>query len=339
MAASVNLTELISRAERRIRPYIRETPVLAAPDWGTPGHCQVFLKLENEQITGSFKLRGALNKLLHLDEAGHSGPVIAASTGNHGLAVAHGASLLNRPAIVYLPEDAAPHKVDRLRGYGVTLRFVGQESSAAEAAARRESERTGAVFISPYNDWEVVAGQGSIGIELFHQVGQVDAVFVAVGGGGLIGGIAAAIKERNPAVQIVGCVPERSPVMYASIRAGQIVSAEVRPTLSDGTAGGIEPGAITFDLCRQLVDRWVVVSEEAIRASIRRLYTEHGLVVEGAAGVAAAGYLHLHDELCGRRAGNVALVLCGGNIDPQLFRRIVTGVDDQEGGPPADSQL
>ncbi len=328
---------LLSAAER-IRPHIVETPLLPSPLLSERTGAVVFLKLENRQTTGSFKLRGATNKLLGLS-SGERG-VVTASTGNHGLAVAHAASKLGIAATIFMPEDASPRKVAKLRNFDVELCFVPGDAVNAETTARRTADETGRVFVSPYNDPEIVAGQGTVAVEMLRQQPGLDAVFVAVGGGGLIGGIGSYLNEEHglarietdshgfstarPGVQVTGCLPRNSAVMLESVRAGRIVEMEGLPTLSDGTAGGIEPDAITFDICRRVVDEWLTVNEGEIAAAMRLIYRESGEVIEGAAGVAVAALLQSGQRFAGQ---TVAVVICGGNIDEARFDAILAPVE------------
>ena len=309
-----DLRERIAAADRRIRPYVRKTPLEPARGVDDP----LYLKLECLQKTRSFKLRGALNKLLSMTPEARAQGVITASTGNHGLAVAFGLDLLDAPGKIVLPETAAPKKVALLERYNVELVFHGQDSATSEAYARELAAKSGQPFISPYNDWEVVAGQGTIGIELLDQLPSLASVYVPVGGGGLIGGIAGYLKAVQPEVEIVGCLPAHSPVMHECIEAGKIVAGTVKPTLSDGTAGGVEDGAITFPLCRDLVDRWIRVSEAEIQSGMQWAFEEQGLVVEGAAGVSIASYKKQPPT---KRPA--AVILCGGNVDIAQFKKLV----------------
>lgn len=310
----------VSAAEKRIRPYIRETPLEPSLFLSKAAACHASLKLENLQITGSFKLRGAFNKLLSLTETERQRGIITASTGNHGLATAHALKTLGIKGTIYLPENAAPQKVKLLQQFGADLHFYSTDPEATEQYARRQSEAEDKVYVSPYNDPCIIGGQGTIAVELLRQIEQVDSVLIAVGGGGLISGIAGYLKAVRPAIEIIGCLPENSPVMYESMQAQKIVEMPSLPTLSDGTAGGIEPGAITFDLCQRFVDDWVLVDEQEIQAAMKLLFEEHRLVVEGAAGVPVASLLKLKDQLYGK---HVALILCGGNIAIEKFKTLV----------------
>ena len=314
------LHDEIRHAADRIAPFTRRTPLDEALALSQLGGDDVFLKLENLQHTGSFKSRGAFNKLLTLAPAVCARGVVTASSGNHGAAVAYALRQLGAPGIIFAPEHAAAVKVDAIRRLGAEVRFHGADSVDAESAARAHAERAGQVYISPYNDLQIVAGQGTVGVEIAAHLPNVDAVYVTVGGGGLISGVAAALKAQRPSVRVVGCLPAHSPVMYESVRAGHIVALPLLPTLSDGSAGGIEHQAVTFDLCRALVDDWVLVSEAEIAAAMRLIMETQHLLVEGAAGVAAAGYLK--DPLRGPQS-TVAIVLCGGNVDLNTLKQIL----------------
>ncbi len=322
-----DLRSILSAAER-IRPHIAETPLIPSPVLSQRTGAVVFLKLENRQTTGSFKLRGATNKLLGLSAQERARGVVSASTGNHGLAVAHAASQLGIAATIFMPEDASPRKVAKLRTFDVELRFVPGDAVHAETTARHTADATGRVFVSPYNDPQIVAGQATVAVEMLRQQPGLDAVFVAVGGGGLIGGIGSYLKDlpdlgklgRSTGVRVVGCLPHNSAVMLESVRAGRIVEMDGLPTLSDGTAGGIEPDAITFELCRRVVDEWLTVSEAEIAEAMRLIYRESGEVIEGAAGVAVAALLQCGQPFAGQ---TISVVICGGNIDEKSFREIV----------------
>ena len=247
--------------------------------------------------------------------------VVTASTGNHALAVAHAAAQLDVAATIYLPERASPRKVEKLSAFPVALCRVPGDALNAEISAREAAAQRGQVFISPYNDPHIIAGQGTIAVELLRQQPQLDAVFATVGGGGLMGGIACYLKASGRAVQTIGCQPERSAVMLASVRAGRIVEEESSlPTLSDGSAGGIEELTITFDLCRRHVDHWRTVSEEEIAAAMRLIYHERSEIIEGAAGVAVASLLKMGRRFAGQR---LAIVICGGNVDEETWQRVL----------------
>jgi threonine dehydratase len=311
---------LVLAAEKRIRPHIRHTPLEPSADLGRVIGGPVFLKLENTQHTGSFKVRGAINRLMNLDPDQKRSGIVTASSGNHGLATAFGLRRMGMDGVIYLPENASPLKVGMLENLGAALRFHGSTCEATEVYARRQAEQQKRVYISPYNDPLVVGGQGTVGLEILEEQPQVDCIMASVGGGGLISGIAGVVKALRPETRIVGCLPAHSPVMAASVRAGRILDIQTQASLSDGTAGGIEPGAVTFASCRSLVDDWILVSEAEIRDAMVRIFENHRLVIEGAAGVVVAGFLKMASRLTGKA---VALVVCGGNIDMGLFKRLV----------------
>lgn len=320
VGTAAELSRQIRAAASRLHPYVIETPLRPSPALSERTGARVYLKLENRQHTGSFKLRGATNKLLSLSLAERARGVITASTGNHALAVARAAAQLDAAASIYLPHDASPRKVEKLSALPVSLHRVPGDALNAEVSAREAAAQSGQVYISPYNDPHIIAGQGAIAVELLRQQPELDAVFATVGGGGLMSGIAAYLKEARTVVQTVGCQPENSAVMLASVRAGRIVDTESLPTLSDGSAGGIEPQSFTFDLCRDHVDHWMTVSEEEIAAAMRLIYRAHGEVIEGAAGVAVASLLKSGRRFAGKR---IAVVICGGNVDESTWQRVL----------------
>jgi len=240
----------IRAAEKRIRPIVRETPVDFSQALSARSGAEVYLKLEHLQHTGSFKLRGAVNKMLSLTPAERKRGVIAASTGNHGMAVCYAARKLGTKATIYMSPGVAPVKLGMIRALGGRAVFHGTNPVDAEVRAREVSEQTGVPFLSPYNDAEVVAGQGTLGVELHRQLGKLDAVFVSVGGGGLISGIAAYLKSARRRVQIVGCWAKNSCVLYQSLRAGRIGEFPEKPTISDGTAGEWKRGRSRFRCAR-----------------------------------------------------------------------------------------
>jgi threonine dehydratase len=310
-----HMQQAILEAYQRIRPYVRETP-LEACSLGS----NVYLKLEHWQHTGSFKFRGASNKIAMLTAEQAAAGVITASNGNHGLGVAAAARARGIAAEVFVSTHVAPAKARRIEAMGARLHPEGEDPLTAELAARRAAEESGRVFISPYNDLDVMAGQGTIGVEMLRQLPELDAVFVAVGGGGLIGGIGAHLKDASPHTEIVGCWPQNSPVMYECLRVGGIVDVPEQPTLSESTAGGLEPGSVTFDVCRRVIDRSVLVTEEEILAAMRRILEKEHWLIEGAAGVAVAAYLKEARNYDGKR---VAIVICGRNVSPRVGRILV----------------
>jgi len=315
----VRFPEGVLEARQRMEPEVFHTPLTASARLSRLCHGEVRLKWENKQVTGSFKFRGALNRLRTLSPEERAKGVISASTGNHGLALSWACQLEEVSLLLFVPKNAAAEKFRRLAEAGATvIRYEGS-CEAAEIYGRQLASEEGKVFISPYNDAEIIHGQGTIGSEILEDWPEVEAVFVPVGGGGLISGIAGLMKSLKPAVRILGVEPENSAFMTASLRAGQITQIEEKETLAEAVAGGLEPGAITLELCSKYVDGMITVSEERIRQAMDLIYLEHGRMVEGAGALALAGLLSQAKDFEGRR---IALVVSGGNVSPELFSHL-----------------
>ena len=318
--AIADLARHVAEAADRIRQSVTETPVEQITGLLPDAGVDVIFKLENLQQTGSFKLRGASNKILSLSSEQAAQGVIAASNGNHGLGVAASARRAGISAEVYVSTHVSPAKARRIEEYGARIQRAGDDPLDAELAARAAATEQGRIFISPYNDEQVMAGQGTIAVELLRQVvPQIDALFVAVGGGGLIGGIGAYMHHASPATEIVGCWPENSRVLQESIKAGRILDFPEQPTLSESTAGGLEPGSVTLDICARVIDRSVLVSEDEILGAMRTVRALRGWVIEGAAGVAVAACMKEAQHYRGKRA---AVVICGGNVSEKVLARL-----------------
>ncbi|TDR73078.1 threonine/serine dehydratase [Paludibacterium purpuratum] len=305
------LFDHIVEAHQAIRPQVRVTPLDHSPALSALTGCEVYLKCEHLQATGSFKFRGASNKLAVLDDAAKQKGVITASSGNHGQAVALAGQKLGVAVTVYAPETASATKLDAIRAYGSAVVLVKGDALQAEILGRQHAEAQGKTFISPYNDLDVIAGQGTTALEMFEQCPDLDAVFVAVGGGGLISGVGTAFKQLSPATQVIGCWPANATSLYACLQAGKIIEVYETDTISDGTAGGVEPGAVTFDICQQVIDQTVLVPEDDIKAAMKLLAQTDRWMVEGAAGVALGGMLQTAARFKGKKVG---VVLCGRNI-------------------------
>jgi len=306
----------IQQAEARIRPHIDVTPARRI------GEGRVWLKCENRQRTGSFKIRGALNRVLGLSTNELGRGIVAASAGNHGQGVALAASLRGAQATIVVPKGAVQVKVDRIRELGAEVVFASGDYAAAEAEGLALARRRGATWVSPYNDPEVIAGQGTIALEL---AGQLDLagpseweVFVPVSGGGLLGGIAIGLKALAPQVRVVGVQPEAAPYMHTFFNLGDLGNVVEMPTIADGLSGAVEAGSITFALVREAVDEIVLVSEEAIWEAIRWADRQAGEVIEPSAATALAACL------LGEERKGIA-VLSGGNIDPRVLEQARAG--------------
>lgn len=308
--------EAAERSERvapRLREHLPLTPFVRYGAFSDELGADVLVKSEHLQRTGSFKARGSMAKILTLTDEQREAGVVTASTGNHGLGVGNALATLGGHGLVYLPENASPTKVAALRRLGLEIRAEGNDSGVLEPKARAYAAEHDLTYVPPYNDPDIIAGQGTVAVEILEQLAgaPLDAVVVAVGGGGLISGVASVLKKHLPGIRVYGASPVRDDAMAASVRAGEIVVVDAQETLSDGTAGSVEPGSITFDLCRELVDDWVLVSEDAISAALRMVIdTEHQLI-EGSAAMAFAAARARRTELEGKR---VAVVSCGGNI-------------------------
>ena len=316
----MNIINEVIAAEKRIRPHIRETILDYSPYYSKLAGANVYFKLENLQHTGSFKVRGAMNKVLSLTPAERDRGVVTASTGNHGAATAFSLGKFDATGIVFVPQDASAGKVQAIERLGAEVRYYGDDGAVTEAHARQYARDNRLTYISPYNDPQVIGGQGTIAVELAKQLDQIDMVFVALGGGGLICGIAGYLKSIQPGVRIIGCSPENSQVMIESVKAGQLLDLPSLPTLSDGTAGGVEPNSITFELCRDLVDDYETVSETEIKESLRQYLQVHHIMIEGSAAVALAACVKQGGRLAGK---NVVVILCGANISVETLKGIL----------------
>jgi len=310
----------VEDAESRIRPFVRRTYLEYSDVLSQATGAEVHLKCENLQHTGSFKVRGALNRILAMNEAERRRGVVAASTGNHGKAVAFALRQVGATGAVFVPHGSSAAKVEAMKRMGVTVRFEGSDSVASEQRARAFAEQHQMTYVSPYNDPLVVGGQGTIGLELIAQLDHLDAVFVSLGGGGLLAGVAGYLKSLRPSTEIIGCSPQNSKVMIESVRAGSILDLPSQPTLSDGTAGGVERDAITFDPCRRLVDDFVTIEEHVISETLRTFLSTHAMLIEGSAAVALAGCLAYGARL---RDKHVAVILCGGNIGLETLSAVL----------------
>ncbi len=310
----------IRTAAAQIQPYIRKTPFINSKGFSALISADVWFKLESLQITGSFKARGAVNKLLSLTEKEKNAGVVSASTGNHGAAVAYAAGKLGIDCTIYVPEGASEAKIENMKQFGATIKIHGNDCIEAEGQARKSSEINGKPYVSPYNDPFVMAGQGTIGLEIESQCDQLDVVIISVGGGGLIGGTATYLKSIWPNLDVIACSPENSAVMIHSLKEGKVLDLESKPTLSDGTAGGVEFDSITFPVCQKVIDETVLVSEDEIKsAMINYMENEHQLL-EGAAGTAVAALIKKKNDLKDQRIG---VVICGGNISLETVRDII----------------
>jgi len=321
--APIDFLNGVPAASARIRPEVLRTPLVRSDSLSARIGADVFIKAEHFQPTGSFKIRGAMNKLRSLTAAEKSRGVVSASTGNHGLAVGHAASLEGVEVILFVPESLSSEKRRRLLfAPGVRLEFVEGSCEQAEVRARQFGRETGRPYVSPYNDPDIILGQGTAGLEVLEDLPDVQDVLVPVGGGGLIAGMAGYLRSIRPSVRILGVEPYNSRFMKESIEAGHLVDVDEAPSLADAVAGGLEPGSLTFPLCQEYVDDIIVVEEPLIAESVALMFRDGAGIVEGAGALALAGLLKDEDLFKNRR---VVLVASGGNISPELHRRIASG--------------
>ena len=318
MRPSVTLQD-IRRAQSAIAHLALRTPMLPARSLGQMAGCELFLKAENLQRAGSFKVRGAANKIAALTPDQKARGVIAASAGNHAQGVALAAANLDIPCTIVMPTGASLPKVEATRGYGATVLLQGDDFDQAQRHARRVMRENGMTFIPAFDDPAIVAGQGTIGLEMLEQVEDLDAVVVPAGGGGLISGIGLAIKETAPGIRVIGVQAAAATAVVDSYKANRRVTVKGQPTVADGIAVGA-PGKITLPLVSRYVDDMVVVEEEEITQAMMLLLERGKLLVEGAGAVGFAAVLGGKIEVAGKR---VAVVLSGGNVDTHLIARVM----------------
>lgn len=306
------------RARYVLNQVIRRTDLIEAPKINPL--CHVYLKPENLQVTGSFKVRGAYYKISQLTDEEKSRGVIACSAGNHAQGVALGATSCGIRSLICLPEGAPISKVEATRRYGADICLVPGVYDDAYQRALQLRDEMGYTFVHPFNDENVIAGQGTIGLELMDQMPDVDVVLVPVGGGGLISGVAFAIKSLNPHVKVYGVQSAGAPSMLMSMDAGHVSRLERVHTLADGIAVK-EPGDLTFSLCQQYVDGIVTVSDDEVSAAILALLEQQKLIAEGAGAVSVAAAMFNKLPLEGKR---VICLVSGGNIDVNILSRVIT---------------
>jgi threonine dehydratase len=304
----------IQNAQLSIEPYAKRTPLIKSEALSRLISANVYLKLENQQVTNSFKVRGVMNLLLHLTSEQKKQGVITTSAGNHGQALAFGAQQMGFQAKVVVPANTPKVKVDGIRKYGADLLLFGDSYAEAEKKAKELAQSEGRLYVSPYNHRYLVAGHGTAGLEILDELPQVDVVLVPVGGGGLIAGVSTAIKNLRPNVQVIGVQSEATPIMYESLKIGEIVPAHRHKatTIAEGLAGSIEEGSITFSIAQKYVDEVLLVKEETISKAVYLLCTSDQQKVEGSGAAGVALLLEKSETFKGL---TVAVVISGGNID------------------------
>ena len=309
----------IRQARQNLHGIIRETPFEKSDVLSDRADMTVYLKAECLQRTGSFKLRGAYHKIASLGAQEKTKGIVTSSAGNHAQGVGFAATRFNIPGRIYVPEIIPRNKLEAIQRYRVEVVIEGKLYDEAHAAALADAEKSGRVYIPSYDDSLIMAGHGTLGLEMLDEIADLDAVIVPVGGGGLIAGIATAAKSINPAIQVIGCQSTASCAMARSLEENRVYTIfPSKETIAEGLEGGISE--ITFELGQRLIDRMVLVEENVIRSAIRCLREHHRLGVEGSGAVGVAALLNNRWSDPGRKVG---VVLSGGNLDYQLLRQIV----------------
>lgn len=311
--------DMVELAEGTIESTTRRTPLCYSNFFSQYVNGSVYMKLENQQVTHSFKIRGACNKICHLTEGEKDRGVVTASSGNHGLAIAKLSEEMNLHATIFVPKDTPQKKIDKMSDCGVSAKLCGEVYDEAEQEAFKYADENNLVYLSSYNDPLVVAGQGTVGLEIIKELPKVDVILVPVGGGSLISGVATVTKNTEGDINVIGVQSEASPVMYESLNKGKIVDLTVSDSIADGLSGGLVEGAITFDIAKDLVDEMVLVGEQTIKKAIRMLWEKEGQIVEGAGAVGLAAIIEDAERF---RNSKTVAVITGGNIDESLFTEV-----------------
>ena len=314
----------IDKAGALLSGRLRRTPVEGSEALGRHTGGKVALKLEHHQKTGSFKLRGATNAVLNLDGESRRNGIVGVSTGNHGKGLAHAAREAGVRCVICMSNLVPENKVNGIRDLGADVRILGKSQDEAEVEARRLVAEDGMTMLPPFDHPDVIAGQGTLGLDIVDQVDDIGTLAIPVSGGGLAAGVALAVKAKSPATRVVGVTMERGAAMHASLEAGHPVEVEELPTLADSLGGGIgQDNRYTFTMLRELLDDLILVSEKEIAAAIRHAYWTEKQIIEGSGAVAVAAILSGRI----REIGTTVAVISGCNIDPALHFRIIGGED------------
>lgn len=305
-------------ARQRVSKWARHTPLEYSSKLSELCGGEVWLKLENQQVTGSFKIRGATNKILGLSMEERRKGVVTASSGNHAQGVGYAARELGVKATVVVPENTPLVKIEAIRAYGVDLIVWGDEYMDSERLARRLEQEKGMTFVSAYNDPEVIKGQATVGLEMLEDNPLLDTIVVPVGGGGLMTGIATVFKAATDA-EIIGVQTDASPVMYESLRKGEVHEIPLRDSYAEGLHGGLEMGTVTFEACRNLVDDWLILGEDTVLDTIGYMLHSHHMIVEGAGAVGPAAIRAYPERFKGRKVG---VVISGGNLSATVLQMV-----------------
>jgi threonine dehydratase len=313
--------EAIRAAQNTLRGVAKRTPIVRSAHLSELCKGEVYLKLENQQHTGTFKMRGAYNRMSQLSKDERARGVVTASSGNHAQGVAYAAEQLGISATIVVPKQVSKAKLAKIQKYDVEVVQEGGFDEV-EAKARRMAQEKEMTYVSPYNDYAIIAGQGTLGLEIVEEIEEFDTLVVPVGGGGLISGIAVVIKRVRPNTKVIGVQTEGSSTMYWSWKAGKVVQVEETDTLAEAFLGGMEQDSVTLDICRQYVDEMVLVDEDTVAEGIRLLWSEQKQVVEGAGATSISPLLKWPEQFYEK---TVVCVVSGGNIEKSLFNKVLQG--------------
>ena len=319
VVAMISLQD-IQKARNSIRGEVKKTPLMRSQYLSSLTGSDVYLKLENLQVTNAFKIRGALNRMMNLTAEEKARGIVAASSGNHAQAVSVGAEKLKVTATLVVPATTPKIKIEKIRQHNVELILHGNQYDYAEQYALKLAKEKGLTYVSSYNDPYVVAGQGTVGLEILEDLPTVDSIVVPVSGGSILSGVAVAAKGIKPTVEVLGVQPENVAAMYHCLKAGKIINIPMRPTIAEGLDGNMEQGCITFDLVRRYVDEILLCNEGAIKRMIRILWEKEKQVVEASGAVAIAPIVDTPKRFAGKRT---VAVITGGNIDETVFQQIL----------------
>ena len=321
VAGKIQLSD-IEKARDRISPSIRLTPAVQSNSLGKITNAPVYLKLENHQITGSFKLRGATNAVVNLAKQQRKNGIVGFSTGNHGRGLAFAAHQAGIHCVICMSSLVPKNKVDEIKALGADVRIIGKSQDEAEVEVERLVKEQGMTLLPPFDHFDIICGQGTLGLELLEQVPELKTILVPVSGGGLACGIAIAVKTLCADVKVIGISMERGAAMYASIQAGHPTMVEELPSLADSLGGGVGlDNQYTFHLFQEWVDDFVLVTEREIAEAIRHAYWSERQIIEGSGSVGIAAILS--GKL--KPNGPTAVISSGGNIDMKLHHRIISG--------------
>jgi threonine dehydratase len=310
----------IEHARGSIRDWIRKTPLVRSRYLSEVCSGEVYLKLENLQVSNAFKIRGALNKLTNLTAKEKERGILAVSSGNHAQAVAIGAEKLNLTATVVVPEKTPKIKIDKIKQHNVELIVYGENYDIAEPYGHKLAKEKGLTFVSSYNDPLVVAGQGTVGLEILEQLPTVETIVVPASGGSILSGVAIAVKSIKPSIEVLGAQPETVAAMYYCLKAGKIIQVPMKPTIAEGLDGNIEQGCITFEMVQKYVDEILLFNEEMVRKMVHLLWEKEGQMVEASGAIAVAPIIEMPKRFEGKRT---VAVITGGNIDDSLLQSIL----------------